>query len=537
MLIDRMNSIPYESSPASVHLVPVYDHSVHLSLADEAAQLVGRHGGDDLVMIVDSHTIAQLHSLNELRKLAKSVIVFGDTPSAWGKASNVYTLGMNDLVQAEDHLFILVSSRVCIAILGSAHDPIHDDDSPFQGGWTVQSAYVEHVARALLGTQADELLSPILEPTEASPQVAEMSIRLMALQARTLATRQQDIAMDKSDLSSVLQILKAISAKRRSHDILFIFVEQIARVVSSNRCSVVRIWGSEDRAQVMASHEDANLSNRTIELGKYPELSKSLSLHERVVINDVHNDPLTAPFSEDFRRADINAVLVIPIVLYDENVGSLFLRAARSKGSFSLREISFFEIVTEAASNALERAQLFESIQIANENLERLAITDGLTGLYNHRYFRDRLDQELERALRYRLPLSCLILDVDNFKRFNDTYGHLMGDSILKEIAERTQQCVRKCDIVARYGGEEYVVIMPQTNAEGGMVQAERIRELIDTKTYRDVPDGESVTVSVGVGVLNHDKMLICEDILREADQALYEAKRTGKNKVVGPRT
>src|SRR5690606_13807358 len=117
------------------------------------------------------------------------------------------------------------------------------------------------------------------------------------------------------------------------------------------------------------------------------------------------------------------------------------------------REISFFEIVAEAAANALERAQLFESIQVANERLEQLAITDGLTGLYNHRHFRDRLESEFQRALRYKLPLSLLLFDVDDFKQLNDTFGHLQGDHILRELAQRTLTSVRHSDFVSRYGG------------------------------------------------------------------------------------
>jgi len=365
--------------------------------------------------------------------------------------------------------------------------------------------------------------------------MTSISMRLMTLHANALAARQNDISMDKKDLSSVLNILKAISARRRAHDILFVFVEQIARVVTSDRCSVVRVWGSDRKGHVVASHEDEGVVDRSIDLDKYPELNKAMKEDCKVVINDVETDPLTSHLTGVLKKAKINAILVIPIVLYDDTVGSLLLRAVRSHGSFSLREVSFFEIVTEAATNALERAHLFESIQVANESLERLAITDGLTGLYNHRYFRERLEQEMIRALRYRLPLACMIFDVDDFKKFNDTYGHLLGDSILKEIAERTRHCVRQSDICARYGGEEFVVILPQTKYDGAMVEAERIREVIASKQFRGVPDDVGLTVSVGVGVLDFESMLTYEDLLRAADQAMYRAKRNGKNQVAGP--
>jgi diguanylate cyclase (GGDEF)-like protein len=113
-----------------------------------------------------------------------------------------------------------------------------------------------------------------------------------------------------------------------------------------------------------------------------------------------------------------------------------------------LREISFFEVIAEAASSALEKAQLLEKVQLANARLEYLAITDALTGLYNRRHFQEHMDQEVERALRYGLPLSCLMLDLDNFKKINDTLGHLAGDAVLRGISERMQGCIRRVDLL-----------------------------------------------------------------------------------------
>jgi len=191
-----------------------------------------------------------------------------------------------------------------------------------------------------------------------------------------------------------------------------------------------------------------------------------MEIRQKVVINDTHRDPLTRPFLGEITQTGISSLIVIPVVLYDQNVGSLLLRAARIQGAFTLREINFCEIVAQAAANALERAQLFENIQQAKERLEHLAITDGLTGLYNHRYFLQQLEAEYERARRYGLPLSCMIMDIDNFKQVNDTFGHLQGDSVLRGLASCALQTVRKSDVVARYGGEEFVVIMPQTGLE-----------------------------------------------------------------------
>jgi diguanylate cyclase (GGDEF)-like protein len=534
-LAGRIDAMPYSGEHPVGGIIPFSDFPMYLALAGEAALSVGRHGGEDLIMVVDSDSAVLLHSLNEIRQRAKQVIVFGEVPQTWAKAPNVYTRAMNAMFRENDHALILISSKITIAIIGTEfrQESEGEEVPAFKGGWCMQHPYVAHAAEAILGDEAREFLDVMPYPPAGSPQLHEIAMRLMNLHATALENRQHDIEDDKKELHTVLDILKAISAKRRAHDILFVFVEQIARVVTSERCSVVRIWGGEKGGQVLASHEDANVADYSIDLEKYPELMKAIETGEKVVINNTRTDPLTREFSDVLQEAGIYALLVIPIVLYDQNIGSLFLRAARKKGSFSLREISFFEIVTSAAANALERAHLFESIQLANKSLERLATTDALTNVYNRRYFMERLTEELERSLRYHLPLTCMIFDVDDFKKLNDTYGHLAGDSALHEMARRTMDCVRKCDIVARYGGEEFVVIMPQTDIRGALKQAERLRQTIAAKGFDQIPRESPVTVSIGVAELDHESMVANEDLLRLADANLYAAKRQGKNRVV----
>src|SRR5690606_21601943 len=115
----------------------------------------------------------------------------------------------------------------------------------------------------------------------------------------------------------------------------------------------------------------------------------------------------------------------------------------------------------------------------------------------------------------------------------NDTFGHLVGDQVLKEIAERTMKCVRKSDLIARYGGEECVVVMPQTGREGEEQEGERSRAIIANTPFHEVPQDHRVTISAGISILEHETMLNAEDLLRAADQVMYEAKRNGKNQVV----
>lgn len=526
-ILTRLQTLGHTENQPLDTVVPVDDYAIFYLVASEMARMALNECGRDFYLLVDAQTAMQVDAVDGPRVAAKQVYVFGQAPESWASSENLVT-GTRPVGAPAEAFLLVVSPFVTSCLAG------RQEDGRFHGAWTCERTSVTKVGEWLL-QEAGMQAPPDFTPRESSEldRNTACTMRLMSLLTRQLMLRQRDIAKDKDDLSSVLNILKAVSAKRRAHDILFVFVQQIARAVNMDRCSVVRIWGGDERGHVLASHEDETISDLVIDLTKYPEIRRSMETRQKVIINDTRHDPLTRQFVDYFANAGINSLLVIPVVLFDQNVGSFLLRAARQKGTFSLREVSFCEIVAEAAANALERAHLFEGIQKANERLEYLAVTDGLTGLFNHRYFRQRFEEEFERARRYVLPLSCMIIDVDNFKSVNDTYGHLVGDIVLRALAACTLQSVRKSDIVARYGGEEIVVIMPQTGIEGAQIQAERVRKEIELTRFEGVPESHRVTVSVGVAEFDAKEMLDSEALIRVADGALYRAKREGKNRVV----
>jgi diguanylate cyclase (GGDEF)-like protein len=180
--------------------------------------------------------------------------------------------------------------------------------------------------------------------------------------------------------------------------------------------------------------------------------------------------------------------------------------------------------------------RLMRKITEAQHKLMELATIDDLTRLYNRRYFFERFNQELERAKRYQRPLSCIILDIDYFKRVNDTYGHLTGDQVLTDIARILQNNCRQSDLAGRYGGEELIVLLPETESAGAMIIAERIRERIEQ--HQSVGGkGEiiQVTVSLGVASLTGpelEKIDQNERIIQYADDALLRAKKDGRNRI-----
>ena len=167
-----------------------------------------------------------------------------------------------------------------------------------------------------------------------------------------------------------------------------------------------------------------------------------------------------------------------------------------------------------------------------NKRLELLSITDGLTKLHNHRYFQDELARAFEESQRYQRPLSLAMIDLDFFKKINDTHGHAVGDDVLKRAAALFRNSVRSTDLVARYGGEEFAVMMPETTLQDGIAFAEKIRHLIEEAPLETQAGPVSATVSIGVASVPHSRIHTAKELIVSADRALYRAKKSGRNQV-----
>jgi two-component system cell cycle response regulator len=168
-----------------------------------------------------------------------------------------------------------------------------------------------------------------------------------------------------------------------------------------------------------------------------------------------------------------------------------------------------------------------------HEEIYRLTTIDGLTQLFNKRYFIETLEREIGRAQRYRRSLSLLMFDIDYFKKINDTYGHLAGDHVLKQLSSAIKGRIRREDILSRYGGEEFAIILPEIDASNAFAFAEKVRKLVETASFRFEGTDIPVTVSIGVTSITPD-IKEPHDLIRVADMHLYEAKAQGRNRVVG---
>lgn len=163
---------------------------------------------------------------------------------------------------------------------------------------------------------------------------------------------------------------------------------------------------------------------------------------------------------------------------------------------------------------------------------EQTAVTDGLMGIFNHRHFKQRLETEVARSSRYGLPLSLVMIDIDHFKRVNDTYGHAVGDLVLKHLARWVVESSRRTDLVARYGGEEIAVILPHTGLAGAQEFAERLRLKVANAWVRDADEEVTLRVTISIGVAQHERRLSMIDFIKRADAALYQSKHNGRNRV-----
>lgn len=195
--------------------------------------------------------------------------------------------------------------------------------------------------------------------------------------------------------------------------------------------------------------------------------------------------------------------------------------------------LSYEQLVMELKQEKSKVDILARDLKEVNDKLRGLAFEDGLTGLYNQRYFQEHLEREISRVDRYSHLLSLIMIDIDHFKKLNDTYGHQQGDTVLREVAEVFNNSIRKPDIAARYGGEEFVIILPETDLKGCLILAERIRQFIEELEIKI--DNQVLKVTISLGITSYDpskgrKSKV--EIIESADKALYNSKNTGRNKL-----
>ncbi len=240
------------------------------------------------------------------------------------------------------------------------------------------------------------------------------------------------------------------------------------------------------------------------------------------VINDPRYDSVL-----DLELKFFNSLLAAPIMIKDKVIGVLELRNGVKK-EYSASEKKLISAITDQLGIAIENALL-------HKKTELLSLTDDMTSLFNFRFFQQKLKDEIIRSKRYQRDLSILMIDIDHFKKVNDTYGHTKGDFVLRKVSSVITNTVRDVDISSRYGGEEFVVILPETEQRDTMLIAERIRKRVEELDMSDEEGLENLKITISIGVASFPENATTEKSLIEAaDKAMYNAKRNGRNRVVG---
>lgn len=249
------------------------------------------------------------------------------------------------------------------------------------------------------------------------------------------------------------------------------------------------------------------------------------------ILPDIHGIEVCRWMKANTRTKGIPIIMLTVQDSMDQKIISLESGA----DDYIVKPFNPIELSTKIFSS-LRLKSVYDDLKKENQKLENLlceigsvAITDHLTGLYNRLHFDAVILREFKQALRYGTPLSCMMVDIDHFKKINDCHGHQLGDRVLIEVAGLFRAAMREVDIVARWGGEEFIALMPHTDEHGALIPAERLRHAC-LKYNFSISD--PVTVSVGVASIPHEKIADEESFIKAADYALYEAKNNGRNRV-----
>lgn len=364
-----------------------------------------------------------------------------------------------------------------------------------------------------------------LLPSERGMKMLETTAAELAL----VLDRQQRVdegERQRRYLEVLREITRRVTASLDVDEVLGFAVDETAALVDADVAYIATLRGGEGGLRIAAQHGVATEGLLGLEIGEGQGIGGRV-MTERAIFHteDYCADPrLEHAFGDIIGAEGLRTIIGLPLINRDRAVG-VFYVARRKVRLFGVQEITILEMLSSQIAVALENAHLYEEVQ-------RESTHDALTGLYNRRFFEGRLKKEERRAVRHYRPLSLLMIDVDAFKLFNDTYGHTEGDELLRSLAGTMAEAIRATDILARYGGEEFVVLLPDTDLADAVLAGERVCEAVRDRFALESGGERTVTVSVGVAAVG-DGRPERPSLVERADAAMYHAKREGKDRVV----
>ena len=306
-----------------------------------------------------------------------------------------------------------------------------------------------------------------------------------------------------------------------------ICIKHIPEIIGVNFASLY-ILNEESNILHLLRHNHPFLINKIVSINQTPPSPMVMAVKSKELIFvgdiDTHRKPVIRrsqrAFAQNYKTKNC---AIVPLVCHDRVVGVLNLSDLINSEQFDSEQIALIELFSQLVGASIGNIKLFEKVQ-------RQATTDGLTGLVNHKTFYDTLEKELWRSRRYGGQIILLMVDIDNLKKVNDQYGHRAGDKVIREIGRRIKECIRQIDTAARYGGDEFAVILINTTLMGAKVVAQRMVEMVSSSMV--TCQKENIPLSISVGLAEYNGGSTPEDITSRSDQALYEAKKAGKNNV-----
>ncbi len=353
----------------------------------------------------------------------------------------------------------------------------------------------------------------------ASEHMRRSEKRLLKL-FNTLNKRTSELEKSQAQLEMIYENTRILASILDTDGV----VKEVVRIVGEvlqYRCHALIFrdrWGNcYYRARSERGRNNYHL--KAIDLDSAELLARVCKIGESVSINDIANRDDFTPLADDTR-----SVMLVPLVSHG-TVNGVLAAESNEVGYFGEKHVQMLSVVARSAALALENAEL-------HKRTEELTTTDELTETYNYRFFVQKLEEEKRRALRYDLPLSLVMVDIDWFKKLNDSYGHEAGNVVLRNLSAIIKTCIRDVDIFARYGGEEFAVILPQTGLIEAKKIGERIRAQIEAASI-EAGSAQRVKVTVSVGVSSFpENGKSHEELVSVTDQALYRAKGEGRNLV-----